>query len=190
MIALLGVLALASPGPEVRMGDLHVTVDTRWDGSPADPAETFHVTLRDGGPNLLLLVDAPYHGDPAPDAPAGSLWGLWQDEVVELFVLGLGGRYLEVEVGPHGHHIVLQLDGPRNAVATGLPLSVQARIDGDRWTATASIPRSYLPSAPHRINVTAVHGEGEQRRFLSWVALPGARPDFHQPDVFRPVTLP
>lgn len=172
------------------MSDVIVQVDTLWDGQPARPDETVRVTLRDGGPHLLFLIDAPYHGDPPPEGPAGVFWKLWEHEVVELFILGLADRYLEVEVGPHGHQIVLQLAGERQAVATRLPLAVETEIDGDRWRGTAWIPRSYLPEGADRINVTAIHGVGPARRFLSWAPLPGERPNFHQLAVFRATPIP
>ena len=107
ILALLGLALAAPPTAEVRMSDVVIEVDTLWNGDPAQPGEAVRITLRDGGPHLLLLIDAPYHGDPAPDGPPGVFWKLWEHEVVELFVLGLADRYLEVEVGPHGHHLSL-----------------------------------------------------------------------------------
>jgi hypothetical protein len=37
-------------------------------------------------------------------------------------------RYIEIELGPHGHHLVLLLDGVRNAVAKLLPIKYNAAI--------------------------------------------------------------
>jgi len=42
--------------------------------------------------------------------------------VVEAFFLGTDDRYLEVEVGPHGHYLVLQLHGSRNLVRDHVPI--------------------------------------------------------------------
>ena len=75
----------------------------------------------------------------------------------------------------------------RNAVATKLPLAYEATILGDRWTATAKIHKDFLPAGPHRWNATAIHGDKENRTYLSWVPLPGTEPDFHQPDATRPL---
>jgi hypothetical protein len=36
--------------------------------------------------------------------------------------------YIEIELGPHGHHIILFLDGNRNAVAKLLPIQYEATI--------------------------------------------------------------
>ena len=171
---------------------LALTVETLWNGEPAEPAEAFRVELSDGGPDLVVTIDAPYHGDPPPSGPPGPLWKLWNHEVVELFISGLGAPepYLELEIGPHGHHLAIQLRGERNVLASCLPVDLEVRVGGDRWQATARIDRRYLPPPPHRLNVTAIHGVGSDRRYLSWVPLPGERPDFHQLAALRPVTLP
>lgn len=169
-----------------------LTVDTLWDGAPADPAERFDVRIADGGDALVIEVDAPFHGDPAPDAPPGPLWGLWNHEVVEVFISGFGSPepYLELELGPHGHHLAIQLQGERSVLASCLPVDLHVEIADGRWRAVARIERRYVPPPPHRLNVTAIHGVGEGRRYLSWVPLPGERPDFHQLGALRPISLP
>ncbi|MFT4980019.1 MAG: hypothetical protein ACI8S6_005931, partial [Myxococcota bacterium] len=104
-----------------------------WDGEPLpQPAATLHLSAE-----LTLTVSAPLHNDPPPRAPVGPCWGLWEHEVVELFLLGDDERYLEVELGPHGHHLVLQLHGVRAVTARERPLDYTARIDGARWSGTA-----------------------------------------------------
>jgi hypothetical protein len=114
---------------------------------------------------------------------------LWEHEVVELFIFGTDGKYTEIEMAPSGHHLVLQLDGIRNPVATLLPLAFEATILGDRWTGTARIDKDLLPPGPHHLNATAIHGEGANRKYLSWVTLPGDAPDFHRPDCARKLSF-
>ena len=65
-----------------------------------------------------MSVQAPYWADPAPPGgqPGQAYFGLWEYEVVEAFFLNAKDQYLEVEFGPHGQHIVLLLNGRRNAV--------------------------------------------------------------------------
>jgi len=169
-----------------------LTLDTMWNGAPAPPSHAIDVVLLDGGQQLVVQVDAPFHGDPPPGSPPGPLWGLWNFEVVEVFISGFGEPepYLELEIGPHGHHLAIQLRGERSVLASCLPVDLQAEIRGDRWRATARIDRRFLPPPPHRLNVTAIHGVGEARRYLSWAPLPGERPDFHQLGALRAVTLP
>lgn len=99
-------------------------------------------------------------------------------------------EYLEVELSPHGHHLVLRLAGVRRVVAAGLELDYRAAVDGDRWRGEARLPRSWLPPTPHRAAAFAVHGTGGRRRHLSSLPLPGDAPDFHQPHRFPPLDLP
>jgi hypothetical protein len=39
----------------------------------------------------------------------GNSWDLCNHDVVELFLLGKDERYLQPEIGPYGHYLVLQL---------------------------------------------------------------------------------
>jgi hypothetical protein len=173
-----------------------------WDGKTIAEDEVAVVALAVDGDELVVRVDAPFHGDPPPDREAGPCWGLWEHEAVELFVLGPDacGRppsYAEIELGPHGHHLVLQLVGVRNIVARELPIRFDAAIAGGRWVGVARIPLALLPvgapppgrplhEAGWTMNATAVHGVGE-RRYLTWAPLGGPKPDFHQLACFRAV---
>lgn len=162
-----------------------ITLDitSTWDGAPAREGERASVTLaaRDGG--LDVGIDAPLHGDPPPPSPPGPTWALWEHEVVELFVLGAGERYTELEVGPHGHHLLLRLEGRRSVVARCLPLDVLVEHRGDRWGARLHLAATGLPPPPWRINAYAIHGQGE-RRYLAWTPVPGPSPDFHRIERF------
>lgn len=169
-----------SPGLDIKQ---------EWNGTPLDPREYVHLRLRRGTGALQLEVDSPYYADPAPQAPPGPLWGLWEHEVVELFIGGPGQRYTEIELGPHGHHLVLRLDGVRNPVERELPLVFEARVEGARWRARAELPLAWLPEGPLRGNAYAIHGLGPARRYLAWNAVPGPRPDFHQPHRFLDLPL-
>ena len=168
---------------------MELRIATTWSGQAVGPDEQVVVGLHDDG-DLVLSVQAPWHWDPLPDAPPGPVPGLWDHEVVELFILGSDERYLEVELGPGGHHLVLRLEGRRQVLEQGLPLAAWARPVGDRWTAQARIPRSWLPPGPHRINAYAIHGQGDQRRYLAWSPTGGDAPDFHRLEAFRAVELP
>lgn len=167
-------------------------IESLWNGEPAQPDEVVVVQLTGDEDHLILSVDAPYHGDPPPEGSPGSRWKLWNHEVVEVFISGLGHPtpYLEVELGPHGHHLVIQLQGERGVVHAQLPLAYQAQIRGDRWSATAWVPRHYLPLPPHRINAFAIHGQADDRRYLAWSPPLGDTPDFHRLESFLPITLP
>ena len=174
-----------------------ISLETMWHGRPATQRERVQVMLSDAGDALRLTLDASFHGDPAPAAPVGSTPKLWEHEVVELFIRGADGSYLELEIGPLGHHLALFLSGPRQVVWEGRPLRVRTAVARGLWSADAWIPRDWLPPGPHALNVCAVHGarrpagpRGDGRRYLSLVTLPGLAPDFHQPALFVPAVLP
>jgi hypothetical protein len=174
--------------------ELVVRVDRTGIGERLPPQKRGELSLVAADDALRLAVDAPFHGDPPPPGPAGTTPRLWEHEVVELFVAGPGGdedvEYLEVELSPHGHHLVLRLRGVRQVVEEGLPLDFRAVIEGRRWRGEARIPRAWLPPRPHRAAAFAMHGTCAARRHLSSVILPGDRPNFHQPRRFTPVELP
>lgn len=173
-----------APSPQPRYT---LTIDRAWDGAPvARSGAPYTVTLRPQADGLHIHIDAPYHDDPAPASPPGTCWALWAFEVVEVFIVGAGGRITELEVGPHGHHLTLLLRGPRDPSETGLPVAweVSRDLEARRWSASACVPRAWLPEQVTRANAFAIHGQGDARRHLAWSPLPGAEPDFHQPDAF------
>jgi len=160
-----------------------------WEGVQCAPSEVVSLDVRLRGDWLEILIDAPWHGDPAPEGPPGPRPALWNHEVVELFVVGPGERYLELEFGPHGHHLALRLEGVRNPVQSAMPLEYGARCDGARWRGEARVPAAWLPSAPHTANAYAIHGVGPARRYLAHTPVPGPAPDFHRLAFFQAVDL-
>jgi len=165
---------------------LSVRIESEWNGAPVDPEHWITVHLLDAEPGIQLRLTAPFYGDPPPPTgPVGPTDGLWEFEVVEVFIAGPGDRYLEVELSPTGHYLVLELEGVRNPVRTRLPIDFRAEIVGDKWTGCATLPQELLPTGPLRINATAIHGAGADRIYLSAIPLPGTQPDFHQLDCFR-----
>ncbi|MSQ02524.1 MAG: hypothetical protein EXR71_11660 [Myxococcales bacterium] len=164
-----------------------------WDGTPARPEEVVTVFLTVTGEGLVIDVDAPFHDDPAPAAPIGPTWKLWEHEVVEVFVAaGMAPEYVEVELSPHGHHLVLRLVGIRNDVGRCLPLIFSATIEGARWRGRAVVPADCLPpGAPGawRVNANAIHGCDPERRYLTAARLTAPTPDFHRPEEFLPSRL-
>lgn len=165
-----------------------------WDGAPADPAEIATLTLRRASDALRIEIDAPYHGDPPPPGPPGPTDGLWDFEVVELFVAGAAdedgrARYTEIELSPHGHHLVFELVGTRHVVRRCLPLDYRAAIAGDRWRGEAVLERHFLPPPPYRGNAYAIHGQGAERRYLAATPVPGEEPDFHRVAFFPGLDL-
>lgn len=166
---------------------MRLPIASTWDGRPIEPAERAEVVVTRELASLRLAIDAPLHGDPPPAGPPGPTAALWEHEVVELFVAGPDERYLEIEVGPHGHHLVLWLEGVRRPVMERLPLALDVRRAGARWRAVATTDaRVPLPEAPWRVNAYAIYGVGDARRWLAHAPVPGERPDFHRLDRFVP----
>jgi hypothetical protein len=130
-----------------------------WDGLPLPAEEVVILQLEATADGLQLTVDAPFAGDPPPAHPPGSTPALWEHEVVELFVAdaaevtrweasgadpAAGPPYCEIELGPHGHYLVLQLDAVRRPRRLGIPIRYQAAV-----APAPALPRPGLPpSAP------------------------------------------
>jgi len=144
------------------------------------------VRARVEGGELCVEVEAAFHADPPPPAPPGPTDRLWEHEVVELFLLGEGERYLEIELAPHGHHLVLCLGGRRRVERRGMAIEYAARRAGGRWSGRALVPAAWLPRGLARCNAYAAHGAGAARRHLAAFPIPGPEPDFHRLERFGP----
>ncbi len=157
-----------------------------WDGRliPAEAAAWLDVSTHQS--DLIIRVDAPFHNDPPPPDAPGSTDGLWTYEVVELFLLGRASHYVEIELGPHRHYLVLQLEGLRHITRAHLPMAYTTERRGTRWHGHARLPLAYLPGGVDRANAYAIHGLGDQRQYLAVYPVPGDKPDFHRLDAFGP----
>ena len=94
----------------------------------------------DAKPCIIFKIDAPFYNDPVPSfekeqnegsqsSDNKSFMGLWDYEVVEGFFLSSKTQqYLEVEFGPHGHHLVLFLQGRKNIIKECIPIDYEAFI--------------------------------------------------------------
>ncbi len=165
-------------------GTATLVIERTWAHQPVPPAAQVTVTVRALAEHLAVEVDAPWHGDPPPPGPPASTPGLWGYEVVELMLLGADHRYLEVELSPHGHWLVLSLAGVRQVERQGHPLAYRVRRLGGRWQGVAAVPWAWLPPGCDRLNAFAIHGQGEGRQYLAWRPAGGAQPDFHQLGAF------
>ncbi len=163
------------------------TIEQTWDGQAASPEERTRITLGKSDGYLNVSLQTKHWRDPAPALPPGSTPKLWEHEVVEVFLLGSQERYLELEFGPYGHYLVLQLQGRRNLVEQGMQLTYQAEIVGDQWQAKVSVPAHLLPEGLCQFNAYAIHGQGPARRYLALYPPMGAQPDFHALDSFAPL---
>jgi hypothetical protein len=169
---------------------MKLRIAATWDGQPIPENEVAQVECFIENRELTVLVDAPFFGDAPPPSPPGSTDGLWEHEVVELFLLGADSRYLEIELAPHGHYLLLELSGTRNVVRKGMEIRYEAERLGERWRGVAIVPLSYLPPQIAHANAYAIHGSGERRRYLAASPVPGKGPDFHRLEAFPRVEWP
>ena len=167
--------------------DWQYTVNRTWGGQTLDAASHSVVTVSLDDVWIEVSIDAPFNGDPRPKAPAGSTWELWEHEVVELFLLGTDEQYLEVELGPHGHHLILTLKGVRNIVSRHAEITYQTTLGDARWSGVARLPRSLLPPGPLRANAFRITGPGSTRGYYATYPSTGAQPDFHSLETYRPL---
>jgi len=174
---------------------IRLAIAHTWDGHALPAHAHAELRLERRGDSLWLEVDAPFHGDPPPPLPAGPADRLWEHEVVELFLAGPGARYFELELGPHGHHLALVLDGVRQPLPEAPPVDyVAARVAGSpRFRGTARVAASVLPAGPLRANAYAVHASscvgGEGRCHHAHAPVLGTHPDFHRLECFVPIVL-
>jgi hypothetical protein len=166
-----------------------LAIEKTWDGAAAGLEERAELELTPGSACWTIDVRAAFHGDPAPASVAGSCPRLWTYEVVECFLVGHDQRYLEIELGPHGHYLLIELHGERNIVRQGMSAEYEASIDrqAHSWRARLALPAELVPAPIVALNAFALHGQQEARRHLSFHPLPGVRPNFHQPGRFPAV---
>ncbi|GAB1601412.1 UPF0462 protein C4orf33 homolog isoform X3 [Argonauta hians] len=169
---------------------LEFKINKKWNGGCVPESETVNVRLEGIGSWLRLEFESPFYDDPKP--PNG-IYGqphheLFNYEVVESFFLNDNNQYLEVELGPHGQHLVLMLNGYRNMVTQQLPLQIITEIKNSRWRGVAYIPEDYFPPNITKFNSYAIHGTGENKTYLSLYPTPEGQypnPDFHRLGYFE-----
>lgn len=168
-----------------------------WDGRPARDDERYMLRLDYSAKGLKIEIDAPFHDDPPPPLPPGRCDGLWNHEVVELFLVG-ASHYVELEFGPHGHFLGLEFSAVRQRSRDDLRIAFETErmVVGERprWRGLATIEASELPHPVLAANGFAVHGagaiEGSERRYLAAYptgSVGDEAPDFHRPDRFPSV---
>ena len=64
---------------------MKVEFGNRWDGE--EDEKVYEIEFTRTSSELSVKVKSKFYNDPAPPAPAGYMMGLWDYEVVELFLL-------------------------------------------------------------------------------------------------------
>ena len=170
---------------------MQARLDRTWNGEALAEADVGNVALSSAGERLALSWDIPLAAPGrAPDTPAGFTDGLWEHDVVELFLADASEseRYFELEIGPRGHWLALTFDGvrARSAELRDLRLDLMQDMTDGRWCGRATFPSTDLADSigrgPFKILFAACLGHGETRRLRCSPPLPGEMADFHQPE--------
>ncbi|CAL8103335.1 unnamed protein product [Orchesella dallaii] len=183
---------------------LQYTISTTWDGErPVDNAEiqlTFQRPSSSEGNGMVIEIDAPFYNDPiVPQNHAiGSTDKLWNYEVVEAFFLSESeGKYVEIELAPKGHYLLLQLDTQQNVLNYSLPLenykATSTMTNGvGRWHGRAVIPLEYFPKNVNKFNAYAIHKSDPDRVYMSLFPAPKGHhsgPNFHRLNYFQDIDV-
>lgn len=165
----------------------------RW-GTPGLAQAQGELCLCEDG---TLLVSAPCAEDPAPPGQ-GSYDGLWNFEVVELFLgpaLNAEAPYLEIEIGRHGHWLVLEMASYRERAALIEDAFSSYKVtEGDgTWQVEAKLSPRLWERWKEVVRwgyASAVRMKEGRREY--WVsesgALPSKTPDFHALGLRRELT--
>jgi len=179
-----------------RYQNMEFEVKNLWDGNPCPEAKPVKFQLSGASDSDLVNVkiEAPFYDDPPPTesgnshAKKGAYYRLWDYEVVEIFFLSSkDNMYLEVEFGPHGHHLGLLLNGRQKCIKHSFPIDYKAEIDREngKWNGHAKLPREYFPTNVDKFNAYAIHGDEPHRVYRSLFPVPGQAADFHRLEYFQ-----
>jgi hypothetical protein len=142
------------------------------------------------GASASLTWDAPFDPlAPMPPHAAGYCADLWRYDVVEVFIAGPSGTYLEIEVAAHGHYAAFFLGARRRIDEHFAPLHFEHRKTGLRFRGHFEFAASRLPAGPLRWNAYRIAGQEPLRQYFAAYPGKGERPDFHQLECFAPLQL-
>ena len=171
--------------------ELLLRVDRLWNGGACpDDRLWAELKLSKKPTGLRVRVSSPMlHEQRVPDAPMGSrVEKLWEHDVVELFLVGPGHQYLELELGAGGHWLLLSFDSirhRRDSHETFKPIVKFKKTSEKIWTSEIVIPWKLIPENLRALNAFAIMAG----QFMAMSRVPGKEPDFHQPDAFSKATL-
>jgi hypothetical protein len=171
--------------------------------SPARSGSTTRVeteiSLKGALLSALFKVRSAQPSSVNPGLAAGeSQWGLWDWDVIELFVSCSRNSarlpYYEFQVSPLGQHFELEIFEPRKRYnrdfRSGFTRVVR-RTGECEWEAELGIPLSLLgwDGDPSSVtgNAYAILGPKESRTYWSLFLGPQQKPDFHLPTLFKPL---
>ena len=173
-----------------------------WDGTPAPLGVGGEARVDRFGDALSLAWDVALPATPrVPEGAAGFLDGLWEYDVIELFLTASVAAdpspvYVEIEAGPAGHWLALAFSGGRQRAAElrDIHPRIESDLEGLRWRGRLDVELAslepYLPADAALRGLAAFctrDSEGE-RLYLCSQPLPGEQADFHRPSAWTKLT--
>lgn len=117
-------------------------------------------------------------------------WGLWEFDVVELFVRkGCAmGPYLELQASPKQQFFALMVIEPRKKTQHILNSKTQivSKKTDSGFEVTFRVPLEEIPGEGSHLegNLFSCLGKVDQRSYFALNPNPQQRPDFHRPELF------
>lgn len=164
---------------------LHLKIDRLWNGQDC-PDLSCHAQVWISHSEKGLTIQAESAIRPDKKVPEAStdkpMEGLWEYDVVEVFLVAENGHYLEIELGVGGHWLVLGFDDVRHRSNSYPDVQLERSFTiGDKtWKSSIVIPWNMLPQPVKGLNAYAICGG----QFLAYNPVPGEAPDYHQPAIF------
>jgi hypothetical protein len=165
---------------------LRLPIEQQWNGAPSGGVRAaLELSLLGDALELRSELRQP-EAPRVPAAPPGTrVANLWEYDVVECFLAGAGGRYLELELGAGGHFLALSFRAPRvrSDEHRHLVPQISHHAGGAGLSCTTlRVPLAIVPPGLRRLGAFAIAGGV----FLAHAPVPGEAPDFHRPDRWTP----
>ncbi|HXH30191.1 MAG TPA: hypothetical protein VNJ01_05210 [Bacteriovoracaceae bacterium] len=171
-------------------GDGHARhgLKVTWSGSFSQLVIEFQVNKR---------TSAPWLSDPAFTTDWSKNWGLWNKDVVEIFLQlrsgpsDLKAPYLELQVSALNQPFALVITEPRKTfhAPMELNLATSVTVEPRAWTA------QFKFALPAELKGSLLYGgffaclDQDPREFYALAPNSEENPDFHRPDLFLPLEL-
>ena len=118
-------------------------------------------------------------------------WGLWETDVVEIFITRSEQRtpYLELQFSPLSQKFALIVETPRQQFSypEELDVKVKSHVNTKSWDCEIHVPFHQIPGSSQEIygNFHACLGESVKRCYYGYQINSEVSPDFHRPDLFK-----
>jgi hypothetical protein len=162
---------------------VRLRIASTWNGIDLHESQIAEAELLSHSGAMTIRIDAPFANDPAPPIPSGRCDGLWNFEVVEFFFVARDHHYLEIEVGPFGHYLVIEHSAIRQRQADQIRLHVSnTSRHAQRWRTEVSLSHPLFMQPLVALNAFRISGPEHARSYFAAFPCGGDAPDFHRID--------